>query len=160
MSKRESTTKKIVIHRPGRGQRYWMSEREYTDVIAGKHSTDSEYVITDGIIEPGGFVPDHLHKWEDQTFHLMSGSALAKIGDDTHILHAGDSVHCPRGVSHFIKNNGNEPIRLISYIFPGDWAEAFMAETSRQMKSGSHDFKLIEDKFGVVYINPVDSEET
>jgi hypothetical protein len=51
-----------------------------------------------------------------------------------------------------MKNIGETDARLISYIFPGDWAEDFMAETSRQVKSGKQDLKLIEEKFGVVYL--------
>jgi quercetin dioxygenase-like cupin family protein len=159
MNRKESTTtKETVIHRPGHGKRFWMSTQEYTDVIAGKGSTNSEYVITDGIIEPGGFVPDHYHKWEDQTFHVISGTVSTKIGSDTYDLQAGDSVHCPRGVSHFIENTGDKTARLISYIFPGDWAEDFMEETTRQMQSGVKDLKRIEDEFGVVYLKSSDSE--
>jgi hypothetical protein len=51
-----------------------------------------------------------------------------------------------------MKNVGDAPAKLVSYIFPGNWAEDFMAETSRQNKSDTIDLKLIEDRFGVVYL--------
>lgn len=129
-----------------------MSKTEYTGVVVGKDATDSEYVISDGVIAPGGFIPDHYHKWEDQTFHIIEGHLEAKIGDTVQRISTGDSIHCPRGVSHYIKNIGDQPAKLISYIFPGDWAEEFMAETSRQTHAGEHDFELIEKRFGVVYL--------
>lgn len=129
-----------------------MANDEYTGVSVGKDATGGEYIVSTGIIGPGGFIPDHYHKWEDQTFHILEGELDTKIGDEVFQAKAGDSIHCPRGVSHYMKNNGENPAKLLSYIFPGEWAEDFMAETSRQNKSGQRDLELIEREFGVVYI--------
>jgi len=148
----ETTKKKTVVKKADNSKKYWMTENEFTGIIVGKESTNSEYVITDGIIEPNGLVPDHYHKWEDQTFHVVEGKLEAKIGDQTYQLSTGDSIHCPRGTSHFIKNIGDKEAKLVSYIFPGDWAEDFFEETSRQVKSGEFDPDLIEKRFGVVYL--------
>ena len=151
-SRIKSTSKLTIIKKADSSKKYWMTEKEFTGIVVGKEATNSEYVITDGIIEPNGFVPDHYHKWEDQTFHVITGELEAKIGDESFQIGPGDSIHCPRGISHFIKNIGATEAKLISYIFPGDWAEEFMAETSKQVKSGNFDLKLIEEKFGVVYL--------
>lgn len=148
----KSSNKKTVIKKFGESKKYWMTDKEYTGIVVGKDETNSEYIISDGIIQPEGFVPDHYHKWEDQTFHIITGKLEAKIDDEIVQIGAGDTIHCPRGTSHFMKNIGDSDARLISYIFPGDWAEDFMAETSRQVKSGNFDFELIEEKFGVVYL--------
>jgi len=153
MSKKiETTNKETVVKKANNSKKFWMSKGEYTGIVVGKESTESEYIISEGLIEPGGFIPDHYHKWEDQTFHVLSGNLTAKIGNDVYDLQAGDSIHCPRKMSHYIKNSGTEKAYIISYIFPGDWAEDFMEETAKQVKSGVFDFKLIEEKFGVVYI--------
>lgn len=146
------SNKRTVIKKFGDGKKYWMTDKEYTGIVISKEDTNSEYIISDGIIEPEGFVPDHYHKWEDQTFHVITGNLEAKIGNKVVQIGPGDTIHCPRGTSHFMKNIGETDARLISYIFPGDWAEDFMAETSRQVKSGKQDLKLIEEKFGVVYL--------
>ena len=152
----EKTSKKMIIQNwNGNHQKYWMSSTEYTGVVVGKDDTNGEYVISDGIIGPGGFIPDHYHKWEDQTFHVISGQLEAKIGQTSEEFIAigpGDTIHCPRGISHYIRNVGTEEAKLISYIFPGHWAEDFMDETSKQNHTGKQDLKFIEDKFGVVYI--------
>lgn len=142
----------MVINSGGSTKKFWMTEDEFTGIIVGKDASDSEYVITDGIMTPGAFVPAHYHKWEDQTFHVIQGTLEAKIGEETFRLAAGDTIHCPRGISHYLKNIGDVDAKLISYIFPGDWAEDFFEETSRQVKSGEFDFALIEERFGVVYI--------
>ena len=130
----------------------WMTKNEFTKIVVGKEASNSEYVISEGVIEPEGFVPNHYHKWEDQTFHVIEGELEAKIGDKTVQIGSGGSIHCPKGIPHFMKNIGKNNAKLISYIFPGEWAEAFFYETGRQIKSGELDFKLIEDKFGVVYL--------
>ena len=148
----QETRKQTVVARWANSKKFMMSATEYTGIVVGKEATDSEYVISDGVIAPSGFIPDHYHLWEDQTFHIIEGQLEAKIGDEVIQIGCGDTVHCPRGVSHYMKNIGEKEARLISYIFPGDWAEDFMAETSNQNKSGVHDFKLIEQRFGVIYL--------
>lgn len=126
-----------------------MANDEYVGVTVGKQASDGEYVISTGLIVPGGFVPDHYHQWEDQTFHVIEGELDAKIGEEHFRVNAGDSIHSPRGVTHYMENVGDSPAKLISYIFPGEWAEEFMAETSRQNESGQQDFDFIEKHFGV-----------
>ena len=146
------TNKKPVIREWAGGRKFWMSPTEFTGVVVGKDASDGEYVISDGVIGPGGFIPDHYHLWEDQTFHIIEGQLEAKIGDQTATVGPGDTIHCPRGISHYVKNTGPTEARMISYIFPGHWAEDFMAETSRQSHSGQRDLDLIEEKYGVVYL--------
>lgn len=146
------TNKKVVIGKKDESPKYWMSKGEFTNIIVNSKQANDEYVITDGIIEPNGFVPDHYHKWEDQTFHIMEGNVEAKIGENWYKLTVGDTIHCPKGISHYIKNIGNKNVRIVSYIFPGNLAEDFFAETSKQNNSGIRDLKLIEEKFGVVYL--------
>lgn len=148
----ESTNKILIVSRKDESPQYWMAKGEYTNIIVSACQSNSDYVITDGIIQPGGFVPDHYHKWEDQTFHIVEGSVEAKIGNEWYSLCIGDTIHCPRGTSHYLKNNGTVTARLVSYIFPGDWAEEFFAESSKQSHSGQRDLALIEERFGVVYI--------
>ena len=145
-------TKKTVVSNWNGSKNYMMAEDEFTGIVVGKESTASEYVISNGVIAPGAFIPDHYHKWEDQTFHIIEGQLEAKIGDTVHLLGPCNTAQCPRGVSHFMKNVGQTPAKLISYIFPGDWAEEFMAETSRQNQTNQRDFDLTEKRFGVVYL--------
>lgn len=152
MDKNQETNKELIVRKKDESPKYWMSKSEYTNVIVNSKQANNEYVITDGIIEPNGFIPDHYHKWEDQTFHIMEGKIEAKIADKWYKLGVGDTIHCPKGISHFIKNNGTSNARIVSYIFPGTWAEDFFTETSKQNHSGKIDLKFIEEKFGVVYM--------
>jgi len=149
--KTQATNKETVVKKWDNSKKFWMTDKEFTGIVVGKEATNSEYVITDGVIAPEGFVPEHYHKWEDQTFHIIEGKLEAKIGDEVFEVDAGDSIHCPRGTTHFMKNIGQTDVKMVSYIFPGDWAEDFFEATSQQVKSGNIDNELIEEKFGVVY---------
>ncbi|MGB1248748.1 MAG: cupin domain-containing protein, partial [Chitinophagales bacterium] len=149
--KTENTTKKLVIKEWESSKKFWMAENEFTGIVVGKEATNSEYVITDGIIAPNSFIPNHYHKWEDQTFHIIKGELEIVVGNEKMTVNSGDTIHCPRGIAHYMKNIGNENAKVISYIFPGDWVEDFFTETSRQIKTGKTDFRLIEEQFGVVY---------
>lgn len=150
--KQTGTVKETVVASWDNSRIYMMAEDEFTGIVVGKEATGSEYVITNGVVAPGAVIPEHFHKWEDQTFHVIEGQLEARIGGETYTLGPGGSVHCPRGVPHFMRNTGQSQAKLISYIFPGDWAEEFMAETSRQNMSGARDPGLIEERFGVVYL--------
>lgn len=151
-ARKSETEKQTVVTGWNNSKNYMMAAEEFTGIVVGKNATNSEYIITNGVIAPGAFIPDHFHKWEDQTFHIIEGQLEAKIGEAHYTLGAGDTAHCPRGVSHYIKNVGETQAKLLSYIFPGDWAEEFMAETARQNQSNARDLLLIEERFGVVYI--------
>ena len=150
--KTEATGKKTVVSAWGDSRKFRMSESGYTGVVVGKEATDGEYVITDAIVEPGGDAPEHYHKWEDQTFHVIEGEIEARIGGKTWRIGKGDTIHCPRGVSHYVRNTGDTTAMMISYVVPGHWAEDYMAETARQSQEGKPDLDLIEERFGVVYI--------
>ncbi len=148
----QTTNKRTVVTKWGDGHKFWMAPGEYTGVVVGKEATGGDYAITDGVIRPGGHVPEHYHKWEDQTFHVIHGVLEARIGGETHRIEEGDTIHCPRGVPHYLRNLGDTTAKVISYIFPGHWVEDFMAETARQNTQGQPDFDLIEERFGVVYL--------
>lgn len=147
----ENTEKELVVAKRDNSPQIWMAKGEYTNVIVSAKQSCGEYVISEGIIKPESFIPEHYHKWEEQTFHVLEGEVEAKIGNEVYTLQVGDSVHCPRGITHYMKNNGTRTVRLLSYIFPGTWAEAYFEETSRQNHEGVHDHNLVEEKFGVVY---------
>ena len=106
----EATRKQVVIQHWDGSKKYMMAPNEYVGVVVGKEATDGEYVISDGVMAPGGAVPDHYHKWEDQTFHILQGTVDAKLGDTWVSAGAGDTIHCPRGVSHYMKNNSDQTV--------------------------------------------------
>ncbi|CUK08349.1 hypothetical protein RUE5091_03068 [Ruegeria denitrificans] len=58
----ETTNKQVVVRHWDGSKKYMMAPNEYVGVVVGKGATNSEYVISDGVMAPGGAVPDHYHK--------------------------------------------------------------------------------------------------
>lgn len=50
---------------------------------------------------PFGLAPPlHVHKNEDEIFHIMEGTMRFEIGGMTKLAHAGDVICAPKGVAH------------------------------------------------------------
>ena len=108
MAERQTETpKQTVIASWGNSLNFMMAKNECTGSLVGQEATGSDYVISNGTVAPGSFIPDHCHKWEDRTFHIVSGTLAAKIGEQEFTLGPGNSVHCPRVDSHYMKNAGD-----------------------------------------------------
>jgi quercetin dioxygenase-like cupin family protein len=57
---------------------------------------------------PGGFNPSHTHDREE-VLVLLGGSLDVTAGDETHTLHAGDTIVVPANTAHQLRNAGDEP---------------------------------------------------
>ena len=66
-------------------------------------------------VQPGhSSTESHFHYNEDECVYVLSGEALATIGDQTITVTAGDFMGHPKGgLAHTIKNTGNEVLRCI-----------------------------------------------
>ena len=56
----------------------------------------------------------HCHQFEDECVYVLSGTAIAIIGDQEHQIAAGDFIGYRKGgLAHSIRNTGNEVFRCI-----------------------------------------------
>ena len=100
---------------------------QHADKIAAETSTwgslrwlmnaklDADSPLTVGIAEinPGQSNPLHLHGNSDEVIYVLSGSCEQRVGDETVILKAGDTLRIPAGVPHQAKALGNEPLKSL-----------------------------------------------
>lgn len=73
-------------------------------------------------IEPGQGSPLHIHKEQSETFHVVSGEFMFKVGEQELIGKAGTTVHIPKNTPHaylYEKGEAQEKGRLISILTPG-----------------------------------------
>src|SRR5215831_17654946 len=50
---------------------------------------------------PHGFSPPlHVHRTEDEVFHVLEGEVRVRVRDQEHRLRVGDSLLTPKGVPH------------------------------------------------------------
>ena len=56
----------------------------------------------------------HCHQFEDECVYVLSGTAIAIIGDQEHQIAAGDFIGYRKGgLAHTIVNTGTEVLRLL-----------------------------------------------
>lgn len=88
--------------------------------------TDGRFALIEHTIPPRALAaPTHTHKNEDEYSYVLSGRMGAMIGDDVVEAGPGELVFKPRGVPHAFWNAGDEEVRLLELISPGDFANYF-----------------------------------
>jgi len=71
-----------------------------------------------GRIEVNGEIRPHSHDKQTETFYILGGQALCTMNDKETQLTAGCCVVAPAGVSHNLKNVGEEPVELLAFFTP------------------------------------------
>jgi uncharacterized cupin superfamily protein len=66
-------------------------------------------------VQPGDETTEcHAHHHEDECVFVLSGTATARIGEETHQIGPGDFVgYRAGGLAHTILNTGDAPLRLL-----------------------------------------------
>jgi uncharacterized cupin superfamily protein len=80
---------------------------------------------------PYGFSPPlHLHRTEDEVFHVLEGEFRVKLKDQEHRLGAGDVLLAPKGVPHTYRVESAQGGRCFAITARGDF-ERFVRAVSR-----------------------------
>ena len=80
---------------------------------------------------PHGFSPPlHLHRTEDEVFHVMEGEFRVRVRDQEHRLGAGDVLLAPKGVPHTYRVESAQEGRCLTITARGDF-ERFVRAVSR-----------------------------
>ena len=78
-----------------------------------------------------GGPPRHLHRDQDEWFHVIEGEYIVEIGDERYLLGPGDSAFGPRGLPHCWVNVSEGPGRIAFVFTPAGQAEAFFLEITK-----------------------------
>ena len=74
--------------------------------------------------EPGP--PPHTHPHTDEGFYLTEGEATFLLGDRELSVAPGSLVVVPRGMPHTVWNSGDDAVRGLIIISPGDADHLFV----------------------------------
>src|SRR6266852_1375106 len=126
MSRREETgphTGGIVLP-PGGGTvlhvlgNLWMLK-------AGREDTGGSIAVLEATFQPKTGAPAHLHHQHEETFYVLEGEFLFRLGTQTVKATAGTFVFVPRDVPHAFENVGNQPGRILGMLTPGGYEQFF-----------------------------------
>lgn len=77
---------------------------------------------------PGGGIPPHTHRYEDETVFVLQGSYTLLAGEQQEDLGPGDARFFARGTRHGYVNSGTGLARLLVHLSPGGIHEQFLDE--------------------------------
>ncbi len=117
----------LAKHVPaGTGAAYWGPGELMTFLITGEE-TGGAFFTADISVVPGGGTPPHIHRREDESFHVLEGTLTIQVGGNTITASPGDFVYLPRGIAHSFKNTGDVTAKAEVLVAPAG-LEGFFVE--------------------------------
>jgi mannose-6-phosphate isomerase-like protein (cupin superfamily) len=68
--------------------------------------------------QPMAYVERHVHKMQEQVYHVLEGEGLMEIGDERRVVRKHDVIFLPPGVWHSIQNTGLGDLTFIVVTTP------------------------------------------
>jgi quercetin dioxygenase-like cupin family protein len=65
--------------------------------------TGGAFALLESTGPAGDHTPLHVHHDDDEGFYVLEGELTLWVGDDKHVLCAGESILAPRGVPHTVR---------------------------------------------------------
>ncbi len=95
--------------------------------IAGE--TDGRSLRAEVRLEPGGFVPRHLHLRQDERIEILAGSIRYRTRGEDRIMGPGDIAAVPRRRIHRVANAGSDEAIFVLDVHPALHIEQTMRVT-------------------------------
>ncbi len=89
-------------------------------LIGGETMPGAEQTFGIVTIEPGKRNPLHLHPNCEELLYVMRGEADHKLGEEMFEIKAGDVIRIPRGIPHWAKAKGDQPLVAVISFSAGD----------------------------------------
>jgi quercetin dioxygenase-like cupin family protein len=135
-----------IILGPGEGLRLGSGPgRDCIFKLTGEQTGGAfDYFVVE--IPAGNGPPLHVHRIQDETFHVLSGKYKMQLGEEISYLGEGDFAYLPKNVPHAFKNISDESGRVIVVYSPGG-GHKFFEEFGPVMRDGRPDRKVISQTF-------------
>lgn len=112
------------------------------DALTGQHltflqsgrDTSGELLQLEVRLDPGGWVPRHLHARQDERVEVLAGALTMRVGGKERRLGVGEVAHVHRRKVHFVRNAGADEARFLLEVRPARRMEGFMRGLFTVMK--------------------------
>jgi len=74
--------------------------------------------------QPMAHVAEHVHKVQEQVYHVLEGEGLLTLDDERRVMRRHDYVFVPPGVRHSFTNTGLGPLVFLVVTTPVEDDEA------------------------------------
>ena len=99
----------------------------------------------------GDQTPLHVHHHDDEAFYVLEGELTLWVGDETHVLRAGQSAFALKGVPHALRV-GDAPARWLVTSTPAGF-EAFVRAVAATAP-GPEELTRIAAEHGIEILGP------
>ena len=111
-------------------------------------------LLTEDIV-PGDGIPVHKHGAEEEWIVIERGRGVLTFGDETFRVVPGSMALVPRGMWHGLRNEGEEPLRMVFGYTPAGFEDYFRAIGVRpgepRKKLSAAEWSRINADFHVTY---------
>ncbi len=100
--------------------------------------SDGDKVLIEGTVAPKAGPPMHVHFKQDEGFTVIKGKAGYQVfGEDPKFLSAGESVVFPRNHYHRFWNEGDEELKIESWVKPANSIVFFLSTMYGALKNST-----------------------
>lgn len=104
------------------------------DAFTGQHltflehgrDTGGELLRLEVRLDPGGWVPRHVHARQDERVEVLAGTVTVRVGRDERRLGVGEAAQVRRRKVHVVRNAGADEARFLLEVRPARRMEGFM----------------------------------
>ncbi len=108
------------IHKTVPANQLWFQNSLVTIRVSASDGQDGISILEHFV--PHGFSPPlHLHRSEDEVFHVLDGEFRVRVQDQDHRLGAGDILLAPKGVPHTYRVESPQGGRCLAITARGDF---------------------------------------
>lgn len=102
------------------GELFWF-KGTLVNVRLSWNAGEDRVSVVEHFMPYGESPPLHIHRNEDEVFHILEGSMLIHIDGKESVAHAGQTVLAPKGVPHSFRVESAEGARCLTITSGGDF---------------------------------------
>lgn len=156
------TLSKPLLSARSKENSYWYIGH-LMSILLTSNQTDGRYALLRATERKGLEPPPHTHTKEDETFLILEGEAIYKVGDLSFNAKQGDVVFLPKKIQHSFQIQ-SETLETLILLTPGGFENYFIemskpAEGLRlpPLPQGPPDIKkliITASKYGIKFAKP------
>lgn len=74
--------------------------------------------LAEAVVPAGERTHLHRHRTSEEIYHILRGSGLVTLGEQTFPVETGDSICILPNTAHCIENTGTEPLKILCCCAP------------------------------------------
>lgn len=126
-------------------------------IRVASRDTGYAWAVFESHVQPSSGVPLHVHRHQEEWFHVLNGEFLFEIGGDIQRLTSGMSILGPRQTPHRFKNVGQSTGKLLILAQPAGLLEQAFDDIAQLPQNKMHDpqtLKQLLARYDIDVIGP------